>query len=263
MGQFIGNQRTCNHLLSDFGRYPVSVISGPSYTGKMTWISGLIQSHTHDSDIYISDSSVASAREAIEFASSRPSFSSYRVIIIDNAQSLSEPAQDAYLKLCEEPPNFLRFYFVTEDHDIFLPSLRSRLSYIYRWSRLDDSEMKDFIQVDSLSPDEEAGRLCFGCPGLYHVISSTPGLKSFYSEIMKSFDLNYDSVLAPIPEVLSELKDDVKRAAAIRICVRAFYDALASSVDRFRLSSLLNFSSVLHRHPSANAEIYWSKYSLM
>lgn len=263
MGQLFGNDNSRIAIERNFGHQPVSVVAGPSHIGKMEFVSELARSRVHETDLFVADCSIGSAREAIQFAASRPAFSTTRVIIVDGAHSLSEPAQDAYLKLCEEPPDFLRLYFVAEDSDILLPALRSRFTQVHRWSRLRHEEILAFINADSLCPDEEAGHLCFGAPGLYRTIASSPGLKSLYREILSFFKGQSDPILTPTPEVLAELKEDLKRDSVINICRRAFSDMRASGIDCHKLLPLSNFASVLHRYPSANAEVYWARCLLV
>src|SRR5690606_11857491 len=121
--------------------------------------------------------------------------------IVENAHELTEPAQDAYLYLCEQPPDFLRLFFITEDVDIFLPALKSRIHSIFKWHKLDPSEMDEFVNSEPLNPDDEAKNLCDGCPGFYSVILADANLKSFHHEIIKLFD-GADPLVSPIPSVL-------------------------------------------------------------
>jgi len=69
---------------------------------------------------------VDDARELRERAMYAPVSSRYKVYIIDEAHQLSRDANNALLKLIEEPPSHLRFVFATTEPDKILPTIRSR-----------------------------------------------------------------------------------------------------------------------------------------
>ncbi|UTX51719.1 AAA family ATPase [Candidatus Saccharibacteria bacterium TM7i] len=53
-----------------------------------------------------------------------------RVIIIDAAERMAEPAQNAFLKLLEEPPEGVRFVLLTHTPETILPTIRSRTQLV-------------------------------------------------------------------------------------------------------------------------------------
>lgn len=65
-------------------------------------------------------------REAIDRAAFRPFEGRRRVVIIDRAEALLGPAQNALLKILEEPPSASVFVLVTAQPDMLLPTVRSR-----------------------------------------------------------------------------------------------------------------------------------------
>src|SRR6185295_16996468 len=75
-------------------------------------------------------------RAAIERAAYRPFEGRRRVVIIDNAAEMVEPAQNALLKTLEEPPPSSVFILVTSRPDVLLPTVRSRCQRL-RFGRLD------------------------------------------------------------------------------------------------------------------------------
>ena len=50
----------------------------------------------------------------------------FKIFIIDEAHQLSNAANNAMLKMIEEPPNHLKFIFATTEPDKIIPTLRSR-----------------------------------------------------------------------------------------------------------------------------------------
>lgn len=50
-----------------------------------------------------------------------------RIVIIEHAECMLEPAQNAFLKLLEEPPAGVRFLLLTHTPETLLPTIRSRV----------------------------------------------------------------------------------------------------------------------------------------
>ncbi|MEK7512934.1 MAG: hypothetical protein AAB601_01930 [Patescibacteria group bacterium] len=70
-------------------------------------------------------------RELRHFLSQTPVVSRRRTAIIDDAESLTDDAQGALLKIVEEPPPHSLIIFVAFDPAALLPPLRSRLAAVY------------------------------------------------------------------------------------------------------------------------------------
>src|SRR3989442_1857183 len=65
-------------------------------------------------------------RDVVERANYRPFEGRRRVVIVDEADALVVPAQNALLKTLEEPPPSSMFILVTARPDVLLPTVRSR-----------------------------------------------------------------------------------------------------------------------------------------
>jgi DNA polymerase III subunit delta' len=65
-------------------------------------------------------------REVVERAAYRPFEGRRRAVVIDEADALMAPAQNALLKTLEEPPSLSVFILVTTRPDMLLPTVRSR-----------------------------------------------------------------------------------------------------------------------------------------
>jgi DNA polymerase-3 subunit delta' len=74
-------------------------------------------------------------REAIERTAYRPFEGRRRMVIINDAHEVVEPAQNALLKTLEEPPATSSFILVTSRPGVLLPTVRSRCQ-ILRFGRL-------------------------------------------------------------------------------------------------------------------------------
>jgi len=74
---------------------------------------------------------VDQARSFIDFLYRTPARSSHRTLVVANASELTAQAQNAILKLVEEPPLHGLIILTVKDPNSLLPTLRSRLEMIY------------------------------------------------------------------------------------------------------------------------------------
>jgi len=79
-------------------------------------------------------------RDAIDRAAYRPFEGKRRVVIVDHADALTVPTQDAILKTLEEPPSASTFVLVTACPDVLLPTVLSRCQRL-RFGRLSPAEI--------------------------------------------------------------------------------------------------------------------------
>lgn len=69
---------------------------------------------------------IAEVRQTIKFLSQKPTQSPNNIIVFYNAHLLTIPAQNAILKILEEPPANSLIYLVTDNPDQLLPTILSR-----------------------------------------------------------------------------------------------------------------------------------------
>jgi len=74
---------------------------------------------------------IDAAREVKTFLWQKPNTSARRTLIIDNAELLTTEAQNALLKITEEPPASSLLILITSDSESILPTIVSRLPKIY------------------------------------------------------------------------------------------------------------------------------------
>ncbi len=106
-------------------------------------------------------------KKIINFLYQKPVFSTRRTVIIRDAENLTAEAQNAALKIVENPPSQSLIIFTASNSDSLLPPLVSRLQKVY-FSRLTIGEVKRFLAdngVDSKKADLIAEE-SFGRPGL-------------------------------------------------------------------------------------------------
>lgn len=106
-------------------------------------------------------------RSLQNFLYQKPVFSPKRTVIIRDAEDLTSEAQNAILKILEEPPPESLIIFIASSYDNLFPTVVSRLQKIY-FPRMRTEEIADFLkknlrlsEIKSKSIAEES----FGRPG--------------------------------------------------------------------------------------------------
>ena len=90
---------------------------------------------------------VDQVRQAIERSAYRPFEGRRRVVIVDDADAMEAPAQNALLKTLEEPPSASSFVLVTSRPDMLLPTVRSRCQHL-RFGRLAPGDVAAVLIAD-------------------------------------------------------------------------------------------------------------------
>ncbi|MGA2400456.1 MAG: DNA polymerase III subunit delta' [Syntrophobacteraceae bacterium] len=86
----------------------------------------------------------------------RPFEGKFRVVIIQDAQRLPEPAANAILKILEEPPQANIFILLVPESQMLLPTIVSRCCQV-RFQPLDDEIVAEYLAREGgLSPDQAA-----------------------------------------------------------------------------------------------------------
>lgn len=94
-------------------------------------------------------------REAIDSLVYRPFEGRRRVVIVDEADALGAPPQNALLKTLEEPRPSSVFVLVTSRPDALLPTVRSRCALL-RFGRLSAGEVASVLVRERDYPEPEA-----------------------------------------------------------------------------------------------------------
>jgi DNA polymerase-3 subunit delta' len=73
---------------------------------------------------------VATVREISSAVAYRPTESRWRIVIVDDAETMQETAQEAFLKTLEEPPAYAVIILIASDAERLLDTVRSRCTAI-------------------------------------------------------------------------------------------------------------------------------------
>ncbi|OGY57048.1 MAG: hypothetical protein A2Y84_02255 [Candidatus Colwellbacteria bacterium RBG_13_48_8] len=90
---------------------------------------------------------IDAVREIKRFLLQKPVASRYRVVIIDDAETLTSQAQNAVLKITEEPPDSSLIILIVNNIESLLATLRSRLQRVY-FTRVSQKEIAAFLQKE-------------------------------------------------------------------------------------------------------------------
>ena len=96
-----------------------------------------------------------------------PSDIPFKAYVIEDGEKMNRSAQNAFLKLFEEPPENVYFFILTTDASVLLPTVRSR-ALIIRTQRLDRDQMREVLDrkgVPDCEKRESAIALANGSAG--------------------------------------------------------------------------------------------------
>lgn len=95
----------------------------------------------------------------------KPYAAQKRVFIIPNGEEMTPQAQNALLKVFEEPPEYCVIIIVTDNLDVMLQTIRSRAVTV-RFGSLSENEIKEILEGKGISPSPLVCALADGSAGL-------------------------------------------------------------------------------------------------
>ena len=109
---------------------------------------------------------IDTARDVRASAAMRPIEGRWRIVVIDDAETLAEPAQEALLKTLEEPPPSMLLFLLSDDPEALLPTIRSRCQ-IVDLRPVPVAEIEPLLLERGTTPEkaEELARMAQGRPG--------------------------------------------------------------------------------------------------
>lgn len=185
-----------------------------------------------DAFILEAASGIDEMRSLKSFLWQTPVFSKKRVVIVNDAEHLTFEAQNAILKITEEPPERALIIIIARHIDSLLPPLVSRLQKIY-FGRLSDEEMKE------ISPDTKLVAAAFGRPGRLETFKSLEFKEA--SDFAAEF-LKYEGVRRS--QFVKQLIDAQKEKPEL---LDMFFEALISKTMRDPIGNIEIIKSALHR----------------
>lgn len=152
----------------------------------------------------------------------------FKFYIIRDADKMTVQAQNALLKILEEPPSFVVFILISENANLLLSTIRSRAS-IFRMQRFEDTELAEYIvsafpKAQSLKNTDETSfnriiKSANGCVGAVldnldkrsftRISDEYTVVKDMLSALCKSSKSDFMSFEDELPGKREELRDSL------------------------------------------------------
>lgn len=210
--EYIGTEITRNTLSYGY------IIEGKQYMGKNFIAHEVASEITVDS--YIQDVIPSEGRKLLQVDDIRDLkenaySSSYKgakkVYILDHTDKMTVSAQNAFLKLLEEPPQDCIFILLTEDRYKLLETIRSRCT-VLTLTRYSDKDIEEFVKAKEFVPDMESIKLCDGCITKWEHINNPQYEKDIkelaFRIVLNIKDLHPARIFA-ITKHLKKVKDEI------------------------------------------------------
>ena len=184
-------------------------------------------------------------RDIKHFLSRKPVYSAHRVVIVDEAHTMTSQAQHATLKIAEEPPPHSLLILITLNIDSLLTTLQSRFQRVY-FPRLRTEEIAKLLEDDykiDRSKADPLAKLSLGRPGRavslatneeekerFKTASSILAKKTSKSDVIGELLENEDRINPLFAELIARLANDPIKN----------YDTLRSIT--LRMSAMSQFS---------------------
>ena len=126
-------------------------------------------------------------RELISRSATSPSISSWRIVLIQDIQRLTEAAANALLKAIEEPSSRTVWFLTATSSIEVLPTIRSRCRYIQLKTPTKESIVKLLTDRNNIDPQlaEYSARVSQGHIGRAIFISQNPNLRTTRNEVIE------------------------------------------------------------------------------
>ncbi len=168
------------------------------------------------------------ARSVRSYAYIKPMTARKSVLILEQCESMNNEAQNALLKVLEEPPETALFILITENAASLLPTVLSRCT-LFSLQQVSDSELCSFLVKEKGCTEEEAYRLASVAEGnIGKAIAALDGgslleLKTVADSILTAYKANNRTELL-------RLAYTAEKSSSPETVVRLLYESLFSEL---------------------------------
>ncbi|HVA68162.1 MAG TPA: hypothetical protein VNF45_02535 [Candidatus Binataceae bacterium] len=176
---------------------------------------------------------IEQVRELIARMGTRPVRAPRRVAIIDDAETLNIPAQNALLKTLEEPPGDAIIFMVTRSERALLETIRSRMRLV-RFGPLAAAEIRAILVARGIADEERAAtiaRLARGSASRAMELAEgadTPPAESLLRALAGAAKLDFPAVRAIASEFFA---DRAQAAGNFELLARLLEEILCLSLS--------------------------------
>lgn len=192
---------------------------------------------------------IEQVRGLISQLGSRPSRGSRRVAVIDDAETLNPPAQNALLKTLEEPPGSAIIFMITQSERALLDTIRSRMRPV-RFAPLAPAEVaRVLIQRGQVTADRANAIALLARGSVAHSLALAEGAEPPVSELLKALSeadkLDF-AALQPLVQNCFATRDQgmenfelIARLLEEVLCFKLMKTAPAGSAEDLRLMTTM------------------------
>ncbi len=140
----------------------------------------------------------------------RPYSGHYKIYIIDEAEKMTQQAQNALLKTIEEPPSYAVIILLTTNLDSFLPTILSRCVQL-KLKPLQDSSIRSYLQDKLKIPVLDADiytAFARGNLGNAITIASSEEFKELYKKMLHLMTHIHQMDISQLLDSIRELRDE-------------------------------------------------------
>ena len=260
MTQWFGNvqgRKQIENFLSSESSDRVCFLTGPHSIGKRGFIVEQLPLLPEEDTVFV-EPGVDGAREAFDFLMTRPVIASSRVVAVAGTDLMQLPAQDAYLKVLEEPPFMSKIIFISDDDGLLSAPLKSRARLMIRWECLSENEMTEFAETFG-KIDKTAIYYSCGRPGIYSVIQNDPRIEPFAALMRKALCDGKNLLMEKVPVIVAEIDHKSPFRVPLSQILTKVVSECVGQVPHGKLSIVLKYASQLFSQPSLNAELHWMR----
>ncbi len=140
----------------------------------------------------------------------RPYSSYYKIYIVDEAEKMTQQAQNALLKTIEEPPSYAIIILLTTNQEAFLPTILSRCVQL-KLKPLKDFVVKSYLVESMQVPEADAevyAAFARGNLGKAIFIASSEDFKLLHQEVLHLLKHVKDMDISELLDYIRKFKED-------------------------------------------------------
>lgn len=140
----------------------------------------------------------------------RPYSSYYKIYIVDEAEKMTQQAQNALLKTIEEPPSYAVIILLTTNQEAFLPTILSRCVHL-KLKPLRDFVIKSYLVQNMQVPETEAdvyAAFARGNLGKAISLASSEDFKHLHKEVLHLLKHIKEMDISELLDYIRLLKED-------------------------------------------------------
>jgi len=213
---------TSEKILAAYARDPVHglLLTGPTGVGLgslATHLAAKLTEHATDVTTIAPDgNTIPIERIRLLYEETRSVHKRAQAIIIDDADTLSLEAQNALLKLLEEPVKNVYFILTTHSPEVLLPTIRSRVQAV-AIKQLSQAQSEKLLDTLKLTDAKKRSQALFLADGLPAELTRLASDESYFAEQVKYVEDARSVIQGSLYDRLRIITGYTDRLAALKL----------------------------------------------